>query len=208
MNIELKNIKHTPSLSHETEAFTASIYVNGIHAGYAENAGHGGETSFKYKDEKGKVLLKQAEEFAISKSSRKIDDPLRYYAFESMLNDLLEEHLKKKDIENLNKKIEKTSENAVVVGGVSDYSFSYFKLRNPVSAYLVTPERVAHLKNFIKGTVIPQLENGEKILNKNIPEKLLLESGLKKGQYAQPKANITWIENLSSNNEQQAKRGR
>jgi len=34
------------------------------------------------------------------------------------------------------------------------------------------------------------------------PRKILSDSGLKKGQYIQPKSNIIWQENLGSNNEQ------
>ena len=62
MNIKLKNVKHAPSLSEETEAFTASLYINGKHAGYAKNAGHGGSTDYYPKDSKGKELIKQAED--------------------------------------------------------------------------------------------------------------------------------------------------
>ena len=53
MEIELKNVKHFPSLSQETEAFTASLYINGQHAGFAKNAGHGGSTDYYGKDAKG-----------------------------------------------------------------------------------------------------------------------------------------------------------
>ncbi|CDT00991.1 hypothetical protein BN1088_1432764 [Sphingobacterium sp. PM2-P1-29] len=82
MNIETKNIKHAPSLSQETEAFTANIYINGKHAGYAENAGHGGETNYYPKDAKGKELIKQAEDFA--KSSKQPNDPFLNMAFEDL----------------------------------------------------------------------------------------------------------------------------
>lgn len=63
---------------------------------------------------------------------------------------------------------------------------------------MVLPPKVG--KNQYKRNL--QLETDKIILNTNIPEKLLIESGLKKGQYALPKANIKWIENLDSNNEQ------
>jgi hypothetical protein len=45
MKVELKKIKYLPSLSHETLAFTADVWVEREHVGYAENAGHGGNTS-------------------------------------------------------------------------------------------------------------------------------------------------------------------
>lgn len=41
MNIELKNFKHFSSLSEETEAFTATVYVDGVRLFTAENTGKG-----------------------------------------------------------------------------------------------------------------------------------------------------------------------
>jgi hypothetical protein len=42
MDIKLKNIKHMPSLSEETECFSATIYIDGVKKGTASNRGHGG----------------------------------------------------------------------------------------------------------------------------------------------------------------------
>jgi len=39
MKIELRKLKHATNLSEETNAFTADIYINGIHAGTADNRG-------------------------------------------------------------------------------------------------------------------------------------------------------------------------
>lgn len=204
MNIELKNIKHFPSLSHETEAFTASIYINGKHAGYAENAGHGGETNYYAKDAKGKELIIQAEEFA--KSTRDPNDRFINMAFEEKINELLYSHLQKKDLEKFNKKLNKIADNGIAFG-IPDHSYSYFTFNHSMEKFLSRKEGIDHIKNLIKDKIIPKLGPNERILNTNIPEKLLLDAGLKKGQYDQPKANIIWLENLGQNNEQ-TKRGR
>lgn len=42
MKIELKNLKHSPSLSEETNAFTATVYVDGKPLCHASNHGTGG----------------------------------------------------------------------------------------------------------------------------------------------------------------------
>jgi hypothetical protein len=42
---ELKRISYNARLSQETSAFAADIYVDGVKAGTAENAGHGGNTN-------------------------------------------------------------------------------------------------------------------------------------------------------------------
>lgn len=205
MQIELKNVKHFPSLSQETEAFTASLYINGKHAGYAENTGHGGSTDYYAKDEKGKELIKQAEEYV--KSFKKTDDRFINLALEEKINDLLYDHLQKKDLEKFNKKLAKITDNGIAYGIPND-SYSYFTFNHSMEKFLNNIKGIEHIKNLIMDKIIPKLGSDKIILNTNIPEKLLLESGLKKGQYAQPKANKMWIENLVPNSEQQAKRGR
>lgn len=193
MNIELKNIKHAPSLSEETEAFTASLYINGKHAGYAKNAGYGGSTDYYHKDAKGKELIKQAEDHA--KSFKKPDDPFISMALEEKINDLLYDHLKKKELEKFNKKLTKITESGIAYGIPND-SYSYFTFNYSMEKFLNNIKGVEHIKNLIRDKIIPKLGVDKTILNTNIPEKLLLESGLKKGQYAQPKTNIVTQANL------------
>jgi len=49
MKIELFTILHRPELSGKTEAFTANLYIQGFHAGYAKNNGYGGSRIIKQK---------------------------------------------------------------------------------------------------------------------------------------------------------------
>jgi hypothetical protein len=53
MKIELKNVKVYSGLSQETEAFTASLYVDGKRVGETRNAGHGGNNSVDVNDKDG-----------------------------------------------------------------------------------------------------------------------------------------------------------
>lgn len=41
MKIELKNVQHAKFASHETECFTATVYIDGVKRGTVENDGHG-----------------------------------------------------------------------------------------------------------------------------------------------------------------------
>ena len=41
MKVELKKLKHHKGLSEETRAFSAEVYIDGKHAGYTSNRGHG-----------------------------------------------------------------------------------------------------------------------------------------------------------------------
>lgn len=45
MKIELRRFSHSPRLSHETVAFAADVYVDGVKRGTAENEGQGGPNS-------------------------------------------------------------------------------------------------------------------------------------------------------------------
>ena len=47
MEITLKSVKHFPSLSEETEAYSASVYVDGKKIGTIENTGKGEEDRFQ-----------------------------------------------------------------------------------------------------------------------------------------------------------------
>ena len=42
MEITLKNVKHAEFMSHETECFQATVYIDGEKAGTVSNDGHGG----------------------------------------------------------------------------------------------------------------------------------------------------------------------
>ena len=63
MKITLKNIKHSESLSEETNAFTANLYVDGVKTATCRNDGNGGSTWIDHFDGK-KDLLKKAFDFA------------------------------------------------------------------------------------------------------------------------------------------------
>lgn len=63
MKIELKNIRHIPALSEETESFTANLYINNVHAGFVKNNGQGESTDYNSNDERGRELIRQAEQY-------------------------------------------------------------------------------------------------------------------------------------------------
>lgn len=48
MKIELKSVKHFPSMSQDSEAFNATIYVDGKKVGSVMDNGWGGEMEFKF----------------------------------------------------------------------------------------------------------------------------------------------------------------
>lgn len=93
-----------------------------------------------------------------------------------------------------------------IVVGIPDHSFGYYKLKNPIANFLVTPERATQLKNILLKSVIPQLKPNEKILNKNIPEKILKEAGLKMDQYMEPNIIFSHLNTPDKNIDQNNRR--
>jgi hypothetical protein len=191
MKIELKNIKHSPSLSEETEAFTANLYINGKHAGYAKNSGHGGSTDYGAINEEGRKLITEAEAFCKALPAKEYPDSKGIESFEVAMNlenfidNLLYDHLKQKDIVRFNNQLNKAMQNAVVYG-IPDHSFDTISYKITIEALLAHPKGPENLKQMIVKEVLPELKGEVIILNTNIPEKLLKEAGLQTNQYQIP----------------------
>jgi len=49
-SVSIKSYRPAPQLSEETEAFAATIYLNGKRAGYVSNDGHGGCNRYDFAD--------------------------------------------------------------------------------------------------------------------------------------------------------------
>jgi len=97
--IEVKNIKHSASLSEETLAYTASVYFNGKKIADAKNHGHGGMT-FIHQTKGNLGTLREAEKYAetlppyVSKFMP--DDPLPM-TLDSHVDDLVARFLDERD---------------------------------------------------------------------------------------------------------------
>lgn len=186
MKIELKTIHYNDQLSEETAAFSANLYINGYKAGTASNHGRGGATNYTPFDEKGRALIKEAEayckslppdKYTVGEEEHQLDMDLELY-----IDNLLQDYLRKKDLQQFRKKFEKYAENHIVIG-VQDQSFRTLRLKFPVDLILVHPNGESVLADVIREKIIPDLKENEKVLNTNIPEKVLKNAGLSSDQY-------------------------
>lgn len=191
MKIELKNIKHSPSLSEETEAFTANLYIDGVLAGSASNRGHGGPTDYGHDNEAGKELIKKAEQYCkelpptiypASAGMKAFEVPMN---LEHFIDDILGKHLEEKANQQFRKKMEKAMEMSIVVG-IPDDSFGRLTFKSPIDMILVHPRGHDILRDAIKNSLLPNLKAGEKVLNTNIPESIFKAAGLSEDQYVKP----------------------
>lgn len=191
MKIELKSIHHSIQLSEETEAFTANLYINGVHAGYTKNEGHGGNTHYQGKDEKGRELIRQAEEHC--KTLPPIEYPADKYVeafsidmnLEHYIDDLLNKYLEKKETAKFNAKLDKTMLKGIVYG-VPNQSFGAITYAMPLVNVLAHSKGPQTVLQAIKDKILPKLKDGNKLLNTNIPESIIKAAGLKEEKYVKP----------------------
>lgn len=190
MKIELKKIHHSEQLSEETHAFTADLYINGTHAGYAKNNGRGGATYYQAKDEKGKVLIKEAEKYCAELPPRNDEDQLLDDLSWDMdlgqyIDDLLHLYLEKKEIDRFNSKLNKRMLDGLVFG-IPDQSFRGFVYPIPMIQLLARPKGPEIVLKDLTEKVLPLLTDGNKLLNTNIPESIIKTAGLNEQQYVKP----------------------
>ncbi len=176
MQIELKNFRFYDRLSEETYCFTANIWVNGTKCGNAENRGYGGETDYYHEGtEASKQLIKQAEQYCLtlppivwqSISSGKdlsLDMNLTRY-----IDELVDTLVKKKDEENIAKKMNKEMQKAILIGTDSQYQVISFK--KPLREVWET--QPDYFKKVLMEKLDKYKEKGYKLLNTNIPQQFL-----------------------------------
>jgi hypothetical protein len=183
MKIELKHIEYSPALSEETIAFAANLYIDGVHAGFASNRGHGGSTDYYHKDERGRALIKAAE--AYCQTLPPIPFPADEYmeAFEidsnleNQIDQLLSKWLEEKENARFRKQLDKVMQQAIVFG-TPDQVFRSVKFKRPIAEILRQPNGQAAIVNVLRSKVVPELWTEDLILNTNIPELLFDEAGI------------------------------
>lgn len=97
MNIELRSIRHDSRMSHETECFSAFVYVDGKKVGMVSNDGMGGPNYYDFDE-------RPLEAYAATFPPVNCEwDPERPMAMdlELLIGDLLEAHLKAKEFKSL-----------------------------------------------------------------------------------------------------------
>ncbi|TDX00459.1 hypothetical protein [Dinghuibacter silviterrae] len=189
MKIELKNIHRSEKLSEETSAFSANLYINDIKAGIASNRGQGGATMYISFNEKGRQLIQQAEAWCSAQPQEKFTYKGKEYSnpvtLENFIDNLLAVHLQRKNLEKFKRKLGKDTQKGIAFG-IPDQEYQILHFKMPIKGILEAPNGYEVLRNTIVKRVVPQMKEGEKILNTNIPEKILKDVGLGEHDYVRP----------------------
>lgn len=163
MKIELKKIKIAEHMSEETTAFTADIYVNGKKVGYAKNDGCGGCTDYHPYEGK-RSIIEAAEKHCLTLPDQKFDmeggrDPFVVkMSLENLIDQLIEDELKKKD----KKKLEKKMVNHIMWGKPNGTTYTQVKVPRPIASYPLDVIQKA-VDNYKK-----ELKPGDVFLNTNL----------------------------------------
>jgi hypothetical protein len=164
MEIKLKNIKINEAFSEETTMFKADVFVDGVKVAYAENDGHGGCTYYNAHDPSKRELLAKAEQFCLAlpdyvyPAMHGMKELAVKMNLEQMIDNLIEEELKKKD----QKKLEKKMLNRIMWGVKGGHSYREVKFNRPLSEI-----PVAQLQGLVNGYKA-RFQEGEEFLNTNL----------------------------------------
>jgi len=171
MKIELKNFKHFASLSEETYCFTASIVIDGVKCGTAENRGFGGCTDIRSDyTPKGKQLIEAAEIYCKTLPPWHVSEfGTTEMSLEHFIDDLVHEAVMAKAKKQDEKRLAKKMEKAVLYGNdISYYSINYkIPLADVIAKYPQTLKK--HILEFTQ----KHEGKGYRILNTNIPQYIL-----------------------------------
>jgi hypothetical protein len=167
MKISLKNIKHLSSLSHETYAFTADLYIDGRPVGRAKNRGHGGSTDYLPYQGKRDIITK-AEKYceSLPDITKKLRDKSFSYkqSLETVIYSIVNDFIELKVEKDFETKLRKAMLTGIVVGVKGASSYAVYKL--PKGQTLAGLDK-AKLGAFVM-SVKSKLLTGESILNTNI----------------------------------------
>lgn len=161
---EIKNFKYLESRSEETNCFSAALYVNGKKVADCGNSGHGGPTDVNFLLQY-REMEKEIDHFLATQPKIKYENVEFARTMEFIVDQLVEELLKAKVLQNLLKKTGK-----------------YLIFRNPQGTYYQIgwkKYRVDELFNIQSGrdmlqkTIANHIAKGNILINKNIPSELL-----------------------------------
>jgi hypothetical protein len=190
MEIKLKNIHVDFRLSEETNAFTADLFINGKNVGTAFNDGHGGMTNCRARDQKGAVLIREAEIWCEQLPAEvvKFDDGSTHnlsISLDYYLARIVDEHIAKKE----QARLEKLMGNSIIFGNPDGAEFKRIKFGQSIRDLLKTEAGYAALKSTILKKVLPALGKWGKIQNTNIPQDIIEKVGIPKDKIVeQPQA--------------------
>lgn len=182
-----------PSMNGAFDAFTARLYINDIHVAYIKNEGRDIVNQVDCICAKERQIVKEAEAYCLKLPPLTFELHGKHHSIDMTLSKYIDEvvtaHLINQAEKKFEAKIAKSMKTGIVVGIPGDNtSLSYLDLKAPIDKILTLPGGPERIKVCIIMEILPALKDGLKIINTNIPEDILKDSGLKEGQYLPPES--------------------
>jgi len=171
MKIELKSLKIYDSLSEETIAFTAYVYVNDKKVASAKNDGHGGSTYIHRYPNADPALLDSAENYYKELPPTKYESNGKVIEIKQTIEDVIDDLVYQAYNEKEKKKIEKKLNNNMIKG-ICHGDVNSFTITSwtgyTIPQLLASPQGRATIR-----AKLLQLKSEKRpILNTNIPKEL------------------------------------
>jgi hypothetical protein len=167
--VELKKISFSERMSDETNCFVADLYIDGKKVGYVNNEGHGGCTNYHANTScaggftRANIkLIAEAEKYCKTLPHNEFGEQ----SLEDVINDLLEAHLKAKDLAKIEKKMQKKYSVAICYGKkiANGYDFATTFWKGRTLAQIPLP----YLQKAYDEVKANKMEKGDVILNDNL----------------------------------------
>ena len=170
MKIEVKNIIVNVRFSEETTMFQGNLYVDGVKIATCSNGGRGGSTRIVPTSIENRKKLNEVEEYCKTLPSKYYEGTELLMDLELLVDDIVFEYSKKKEIERGQKKsiMFRTKDfyrDGVLVNLGVEKSISW-------KCYTIE-QLVKNHRNFLKKEIKKLKDDGCTIHNTNIPQDLL-----------------------------------
>ncbi|MET7000721.1 hypothetical protein [Chitinophaga defluvii] len=188
MKIELKSIDYNKSLSESAYAFAAKIYIDGKYIADVSNRGRDMVNTIEPIKPESVAVLKQAEKFCASHYGQRQpaeQDLTAYLYLEQYVDALMLEHLNRKNDQKMDKEIKIRMLNGLVYGN-KEGTCEIIRFKYSMQEILASSNGPEVLLQKLREEVLPELKKGDKLLNTNVPEALILQAGFKPDQYVKP----------------------
>jgi hypothetical protein len=189
MEISLEDIYSGERLSREATIFQATLFINRYKVGVITNDGQGGATMYRPIDDKGVALIREAEHWCrglapmVGTETMTNGTPVSIpMDLETYLDNLITDWLNQKDVARFWRKAEKEMYNAIL-SGIPGKTFRVMRYGDAIARLVRRYGGVEQLRLDIHRKVIPMLQENEKILNTNIPLRIVRQLGVPAGKW-------------------------
>ena len=187
MEIEIKKVSFNPRI--DRHSFAANLVIDGIKAGNIVSNNSG--TQYYPVNEKGQALIEKAEKYCekLPPKSVTIDGKLQQSAqsLKTLIGDLFSVHLERLEHAKYFKKVDAVMKQSIVIGEPPKY-IRTVRTKAPIDILTKSQGGADLLTATIVQEVLPGLSANEKLLNSNIPVRILKAAGLNDEQFIKQSA--------------------